>query len=137
MASDMNQTPHLRHWSLKFRNAFRGIGIGVHGQTSFYAHFAITTLVFAAATYLQVSLIEWCVLLLCIGLVLSAELMNSCIERLAKVITSDYNEDVRDGLDIASGAVLMAAIFAAMVGTIILVFRFGLHAGWWGGYLLV
>ncbi len=125
------------HWSLKFRNAFRGIRVGVTGQTSFYVHFAISALVFIAAVYLQVSMLEWCVLLLCMGLVLSAELFNSSIEFLAKAITDELDDDIRDALDIASGAVLMAAIFAAIIGATILIFRFGLMFGLWGGYLVI
>ena len=134
----MTRTPHnLRHWSHKFRHAFRGLRVGIHGQSSFYVHFAITALVFAAALVLQVSLVEWCILLVCIGMVLAAELFNSAIESLGRAITDDYHEDIRDALDVASGAVLIAAIFAAIVGTTILVFRLGLHLGWWAGYLLI
>ena len=111
--------------------------MGVRGQSSFYVHFAISCLVFVASVFLRVNLVEWCVLLLCMGLVLSAELMNSCLECLARAITKEWNEDVRDALDIASGAVLMASIFAAIVGASILVFRLGLYVGLWGGYLLL
>lgn len=135
--SDPRRNLSRNHWSLKFRNAFRGIRVGVRGQSSFYIHFAITALVFVAAIVLRVSLVEWCVLLLCMGLVLSAELFNSSIEFLAKAITDEFDDDIRDALDIASGAVLMAAIFAAIVGATILFFRFGLYFGWWGGYLLM
>ena len=101
----MKKRSTAQHWSLKFRNAFRGIRAGIIGQSSFYAHFAITFLVFVAAIALQVSLLEWCTLLLCIGVVLSAELMNSCIEKLSRAITDEYDERIRDALDIASGAV--------------------------------
>ena len=127
----------LQHWSVKFRNAFRGLRVGARGQTSFYAHFAITLLVFVAATILKVSLIEWCVLLLCMGLVLSAEFMNSSLEVMARAITDGHNDNIRDALDVSSGAVLTASIFAAIVGATILIFRLGLFAGWWGGYLLI
>jgi len=132
----MNKPRH-NHWSLKFRNAFRGMRVGVRGQSSFYVHFAIAALVFVAAVFLQVSLVEWCVLLLCMALVLSAELFNSSIEFLAKAITDEFDDDIRDALDIASGAVLMAAIFATIVGATILIFRFGLMYGFWGGYLMI
>ena len=131
------RTNRWSHWSLKFRNAFRGMRVGVLGQSSFYMHFAIMAFVFVAAIFLQVSLLEWCVLLLCMGLVLSAELFNSSIEFLARAITDEQDDDIRDALDIASGAVLMAAIFAAIIGVTILVFRFGLMFGLWGGYLLM
>lgn len=68
---------------------------------------------------------------------MSAELMNSSIEFLAQAITPEQNEDIRDALDVASGAVLIASIFAAVIGATILIFRFGIFAGLWAGYLLV
>lgn len=133
----MNKASSLRHWSLKFRNAFRGMRVGMLGQTSFYAHSVISLLVFVAAIALHVTLLEWCVLLLCIGLVLTAELMNSSLECFGKAITDEFDEDIRDALDIASGAVLIASISAAIVGATILIFRLGLMVGLWGGYLLI
>ena len=133
----MTDFTSLRHWSLKFRNAFRGVRVGVVGQTSFYAHFLISFLVLVVATVLQVSLIEWCVLLLCMGMVMTAELINSSIECLAKAITQEHDERIRDALDMASGAVLLASIFASVVGIAIFVFRLGLALGWWAGYLLL
>lgn len=126
----------LKHWSTKFRNAFRGLRVGVRGQSSFCVHFSVSILVFLVASFLQVSLMEWCILLLCMGLVLSAELVNSSIECMAKAITKELDDDIRDALDIASSAVLVASVFSAVVGLTILVFRFGLFAGLWGGYLV-
>ena len=126
----------LRHWSSKFKNAFRGLRVGARGQSSFFAHFVMTVLVFVAAVVLRVNLLEWCVLLLCVGLVMSAELFNSAFESLARAVTRDFDDDVRDALDIASGAVLVAAIFASVVGATIFVFRLGILMGWWAGYLL-
>ena len=126
----------LRHWSSKFKNALRGLRVGIRGQSSFYAHFVMTVLVFVAALVLRVSLLEWCVLLLCVALVMSAELFNSAFESGAKAITKDFDDDVRNALDIASGAVLVASIFAALVGVSIFIFRLGILMGWWAGYLL-
>lgn len=137
MHGGMNRRTRLKHWSLKFRNAIRGMRVGVRGQTSFYAHFAIATIVFILAIYLQVNLVEWSALLLCMGLVLSAEMFNSSIESLAKAITLEHDNNVRDALDIASGAVLVASLFAAIVGASILLFRLGLMLGYWGGYLSI
>ena len=126
----------LRHWNNKFRNAFRGLRVGVQGQTSFYFHFAATLCVFIAAILLKVNLLEWCVLLLCIGTVLAAEMFNSALESIARAVTRDFNDDIRDALDISSAAVLLAAIFASIVGATVFVFRLGLLMGWWAGYLL-
>lgn len=132
----MKSSSSLRHWINKFRNAMRGLRVGVRGQTSFYVHFVMTALVLAAAVFLRVNLLEWCVLLLCIGIVMSAELFNSALESAASAITNDFDDDIRDALDIASAAVLMAAITASIVGTTVFVFRLGMYMGWWAGYLL-
>lgn len=133
----MKSAKSLQHWSNKFRNAFRGIHVGIRGQSSFYVHFVIAVLVEIAAVVLRVNLLEWCVLLLCIGVVLTAELFNSAIESCAKAITSDFDDNVRNALDIASGAVLVASIAAGVVGATIFVFRLGFWLGWWGGYPLI
>ncbi len=99
----MKSSSPIRRWSIKFRHAIRGIRVGMGGQSSFRVHLLAAVLVTIAAVVLRVSLLEWCVLLLCIGSVLGAELFNSALERTAQAITDDYHEDIRDALDIASG----------------------------------
>lgn len=126
----------LTHWSRKFRNAFRGLRVGVVGQSSFYVHFVAAALVLIVAAVLQVTPLEWCVLLLCIGIVLSAELFNSAFESCAKAITRDFDDNIRNALDIASAAVLVIAIAAALTGATIFFFRVGFWLGWWGGYFM-
>ena len=72
-------------WVRKFRCAFRGAKLGVRGQSSFFVHFFAAAAVVAAALALGVTLVEWCILLACISAVLTAEMINSAIERLAQV----------------------------------------------------
>lgn len=109
-----------RGWIAKFARALRGIAIGIRGQSSFAVHLPAAAAVIAAAWYLQVSRVEWCLLLLCIAVVLAAELFNSALEHLARAITGDEDPHLRDALDVASGAVLVASIVAAVVGIAIL-----------------
>jgi len=106
----------IGRWWQKFTCALRGLAVGVRGQTSFYAHFPIAIAVVAMAIWLRVSQAEWLALILCITIVFSAELFNSAIERLARAITREENPEIRDALDIASGAVLVAAFGAGVVG---------------------
>ncbi len=108
-------------WKQKFACALRGLAVGVHGQNSFAIHALATLGVVALAAWLQVSQTDWLALTLCITIVLSAELFNSAIEHLARAITREENPEIRDALDIASGAVLMTAIGAAVVGWVVLV----------------
>jgi len=121
-----------RSWVQKFRDAFRGVKAGVRGQSSFFVHFFIAALVVAAGAVLRVSLIEWCLLLLCIAGVLTAEMFNSALESMAKAITGESDPHLGNSLDIGSAAVLLASLGATVVGTIIFANRLGMLLGWWG-----
>ncbi len=60
----------------------RGLKLGVRGHSSFFVHFFFSALVMAAAVILRCEVGQWCLLLLCIGVVLTAELFNSALETL-------------------------------------------------------
>jgi diacylglycerol kinase len=107
-------------WLQKFRCAFRGIGWAVSTQDSFAVHIPFAILVMLAAWWMQCGLVEWSILLLCIGIVLVAELFNTAIECLARAITREQHPEIGRALDIASGAVLAASITAVFVGLITL-----------------
>ncbi|MEN6457952.1 MAG: diacylglycerol kinase [Thermoguttaceae bacterium] len=120
-----------RSWIRKFRDALRGVVVGVHGQSSFQVHLAIGGGVVIAGAALRVTPVEWCVLALCIAGVLSAEMFNSSLESMAKAITGENHPHLGNSLDIASAAVLVASIGAAVVGAIIFGHRLGILLGWW------
>lgn len=109
-----------RNWVEKFAGAFRGAFVGVRRQNSFVVHFLGAAAVALLAVWLEVSRLEACLLVLCVMLVLAAEMFNSALETLARAIDSRYNPYLADGLDIASAAVLTTALGAALVGLIIL-----------------
>lgn len=113
----------LRKWIRKFYLAGCGVLGGIQGQSSFAVHLPIAVMVIALAVVLHCELWQWCVLLICIGLVLAAELANSAIEELAKGLCTDHNPGVGRALDIASGAVLVASVTAAGVGMAIFATR--------------
>ncbi len=97
-------------------------------ERSFAVHLPVAVAVLACGAFFQVEMWEWLILILCISLVLTAELLNSALERLAKAVTSETNEQVRAALDMGAGAVLMAACGAVLCGSIIFV----PHAwSWW------
>ena len=108
-----------RGWPEKFGDAFDGVKVGMRGQSSFYVHFVFAAVVVAAAAVLQVSLVEWCLLVLCITIVFCAELINSALEKLARAITDRVDPHVAHALNIGSAAVMTAAVGASVVGAII------------------
>jgi diacylglycerol kinase len=108
-----------RSWRDKFRVALRGIKLGVRGHSSFAVHIFFTALVLAAAIAFRCTLLEWCLLLGCIGLVLTAELFNSAVETLFRGLDDATKRRTWAALDIAAGAVLLASLFAAVIGCLI------------------
>jgi diacylglycerol kinase len=112
-----------RRWRAKFKEAFRGIKLGVRGHSSFFVHFFFGGLAIAFAVALDCSAIEWCMLLLCIGGVITAELFNSAIETLFHGLDEATRSRWNGCLSIAAGAVLVASITAATVGGIIFINR--------------
>jgi diacylglycerol kinase len=108
-----------RPWRHKFGDAFRGLKFGIRGHSSFSVHFFFSALVFVAAGVLDCSLEQWCLLLGCMGMVLTAELFNSAIETLFRGLDEPTKQRVWPCLDIAAGAVLLASITAAIIGSAI------------------
>lgn len=112
-----------RSWRAKFGCAFRGLIHGVRTQTSFAIHVAVAVVVIVLAGLLRCSYVEWGLLLLCIAGVLTCEMINTAIERLAKAITLEHDPHIRDALDMASAAVLLAAMGSAVIGAVIFIGR--------------
>ena len=113
------RTSEGRTWSRKFADAFRGLGRAVRTQSSFAVHLAAAAAVAIAGAFFRVSAVEWCLLAFAIGLVLVAEIFNTAVESLARGPGSRRHPRLRDALDMASAAVLLAAITAAVIGVIV------------------
>jgi diacylglycerol kinase len=62
---------------------------------------------------------EWGVVGLCVIVVLVAELFNTALEELAKAVDPASNPHIRDALDVASTAVLVAALGSVALGALV------------------
>jgi diacylglycerol kinase len=120
-----------RSWPEKFRSAWRGLWLAIRSERSFAVHLPMAAAVVVSAVVLQVTWVEACLLGLCVSLVLVAEIFNTAVEHLAREISRDERPGIAAALDMASGAVLLAAIGAACVGGAIFLTRLGLMLGWW------
>jgi len=118
---DKPYQPPRGPWYRKFQNALRGWKLGVSGQSSFLVHLVATIAIITLAILLKMTMEQWCLLILCISAVLTAEFFNSSVERLARSVDDQYNAELGAALDIAAGAVLVATIGAILVGGSLLV----------------
>lgn len=123
MVDSPTQANSRRWWRERLRPACRGIKLGVRGHSRFFVHFFCTALVLTAAIVLRCDLIQWCLLLGCIGLVLVTELLNNAIEALYAGLDETSMSRAVSCLDIAAGAVLLASITASLIGGLIFLSR--------------
>ena len=112
----MRGRPRTHSWKNKFGYALRGLRRAFRTQTSFAVHLVIACVAVAAAAVFRVTAIEWVLLVAAIGMVLVAETFNTAIESLARAVDTQFHPRLRDALDIASAAVLVAAATAAVIG---------------------
>jgi len=110
-----------RSWIRKFAEAFRGIALVARFESSFRIHLFATAAVLALAAILRCEAWEWCALLGCIGLVMASEALNAAMETLFHALDDATKQRMTGCLDRAAGAVLLASIFSAAIGAIIIV----------------
>ena len=119
----MKPEPHTGFWRGRgnsFACALRGIAVLLRTQANARIHLLATVLVVAAGFVFRISRGEWVPLAFAIGIVWIAEAVNTAIEALADRITRENDDAIRRAKDVAAGAVLLAAITAAIIGLLIL-----------------
>lgn len=101
-----------------FVYAWRGIAAGAAGR-NFRVMLAAAAVVIVLGFSLEISGVEWALVTLAMGLVLALELLNTAGEELVDILSPGH--DPRYGLvkDILAGAVLIAALVAAVVGALV------------------
>jgi diacylglycerol kinase (ATP) len=102
-----------------FRYAWKGLAWLIRAQPNAQIHLVATICTVAMACWLKVNAGEWCAVLVVIGMVWSAEAVNSALELLADHLAPEEHPLVGRAKDVAAGGVLAAAIIAVTVGVIV------------------
>jgi diacylglycerol kinase (ATP) len=113
--------PRLRPPSLveSFNYAFEGIIHVLRTQRNMRIHFSLAVLVLIGALVTGVDKFELVALLIVIGFVLIAEMVNTAIEGAIDVATTSFDPMAKLAKDIAAGAVLIATVTAVAVGYLV------------------
>lgn len=104
-----------------FRYAYNGIISLFKNEHNSRIHLIAACLSILAGILLRINLCEWSIVVVVIGFVFFAELINSAIERLADLIDPDWNESIMKAKDYSAAAVLIAAIVAIIAGCFIFI----------------
>lgn len=113
------KTPYFKARFQAFGFAFKGIWGLLKTESNFQIQTVFAVLVIVLGFVFQISITEWLVQVLAIGLVLGCEAFNSAVEKLADATHPEWHEKIGKVKDFAAGAVLLATLTAIAVGLII------------------
>lgn len=104
-----------------FRFAFEGIFTTIRHERNMQIHCFMAACVIVAGILFNISLTEWFTCFILFAHVMSLELVNTAMEAAVDLVTEEKRPLAKKAKDAAAGAVLIAAIFAAMIGLMIFV----------------
>lgn len=102
-----------------FGFALKGIATLFKTQPNARIHLIAICIVTVAGYLLKVSTSEWCFIVIAFAMVLAAEAFNTAVEFVVDLASPDYHPLAGKAKDVAAAAVLIIAIGAATIGTII------------------
>ena len=103
-----------------FYNAFSGLWHMLRTQPNAWIHVSATVCVIALGLWLGLSRVEWAILALTMGLVWTAEYINTALEAAVDLASPDIHPLAKIGKDVGAAAVLVAAIISVVIGLLIL-----------------
>jgi len=102
------------------RCAFVGIRLMIASQQNAWIHAAATLAVVAVGFFFGLTTTEWCWIVLAVVSVWTAEALNTAFEFLTDVASPQFHPLAGKAKDVAAGAVLIAAIGSAIIGSLVL-----------------
>ncbi len=109
----------LRSRYHSFGYAINGFKILMSEEVNARIHFVAAIVVIAMGFFFDVSVTEWLVLCIVIGLVFAFEIMNTAIENLADYVSPTEQATIKKVKDLGAAGVLASVIIAVIVGLII------------------
>ena len=104
-----------------FKFAWRGVVHTFQTEGNFRIMAVVFVLVVAAGLFFGLTPTEWALVLICCGVTLGAELLNTAVEAVVDLVSPRYHARAAKAKDAACGASFLAALFSTAVGLIIFV----------------
>ena len=106
-------------FSVSVGHAIDGIEYAINHERNVKIEMLFGILVSIAGFLFHISIFEWLVILLTIAMVITLEFINTAIERVVDLVTTDYKELAKSAKDVAAGAVLFMSLFSVIIGIVI------------------
>lgn len=104
------------------KNASMGIQTTIREERNIKPQLFISFLVVVAGLFFQISRLEWSSLVICIGLVLATEHLNTAVENIVDLAANNqYHILAKKAKDASAGAVLIVSMMSVVVGMIVFI----------------
>lgn len=102
-----------------FYHAIEGVWFAFTHDQNLRIHFIVAVVVIILSIYFKVSGFEMGILGVMILLVICAEMINSAIEQMVNLITTEHRKEAKIAKDVSAGMVLLTAVGSIIVGVLI------------------
>ncbi len=102
-----------------FRFAISGISHAFGENRNVKIDFFFGVVAIFSGVFLRITKFEMITVLVIIILVISSEMINTSIEEMTDLITTEHRAEAKIAKDVAAGMVFVAALGAAIVGIVI------------------
>ena len=109
----------MRDFLRSFVYALQGLWSGIRDQRNLKVQLVLGVVVVGAGFYLSITVMDWCIILICMSLVIGLELVNTALENLVDLVTLERNPLAGKIKDIAAGAVLIVSVISLIIGLIV------------------
>lgn len=109
-----------------FGYAIEGFVTAVKTERNINVMLAAGVVTIVAGFVVELDLTSWCIVAVCCGLVIHAELCNTAIEAVVDLATEDLHPLAKRAKDIAAASVYVLSITAAIVGVLVFAHALGL-----------
>ncbi|MGP9042427.1 diacylglycerol kinase family protein [Cytobacillus kochii] len=118
MNSDYRDKNSRKKQSLgsSFYFAFIGVITALKAERNLKIHFVMTVLVIFFGIIFELTKTEWLLISFAIAGMIALELMNTAIERVVDLVTTEQHPLAKQAKDIAAGAVLIYAVLTVIIG---------------------
>lgn len=109
------QKKEIYNLAKSFFYAFRGLKFAIDNERNMRIHLVASFFVIQFAYFYKLKNFQWIYILITMGLVIAAELINTAIEALVDMQTQSYTNLARIAKDVAAGAVVILAILSVII----------------------
>src|SRR5512145_809028 len=103
-----------------FGHAFHGWAYVIRNEKNAWIHAIATICVVIVATWLNIPLHDWAMLVIVVAMVWASEFLNTTIEAVVDLASPVHHPLAKVGKDVGAAAVLVAALSAILIGLLIL-----------------